>query len=111
MYKEFIVLGGDTWNMTFVDNCMHATIISSNRCWVDGFGTLPFSAGAFMACDLYIENTTNNQPEDGVGASDGTLIGPQINPCCTTTPYAVFRTRSMPSPRGNSIASAESLEQ
>lgn len=39
MYKEFVILGRDAWNVTLVGNCMHATVISGSRCWADGFGT------------------------------------------------------------------------
>jgi len=39
VYKEFIVLGLEKWNVVLIGDGMEATVISGNRCCADGFDT------------------------------------------------------------------------
>jgi pectinesterase len=39
LYKEFVILGADAWNVTLVGDGMDATVISGSRCCADGFRT------------------------------------------------------------------------
>jgi pectinesterase len=39
LYKEFVILGEDAWNVTLIGDGMDATVISGSRCCADGFHT------------------------------------------------------------------------
>ncbi|KAL6644411.1 hypothetical protein ACP70R_016019 [Stipagrostis hirtigluma subsp. patula] len=70
VYKEFVTISKDIWNITLVGDGMDKTVISGSRCCADGYNTaetaiVSVDGNGFIARDLAIENTAGPRMTDG----------------------------------------------
>ncbi|KAL6661932.1 hypothetical protein ACP70R_001316 [Stipagrostis hirtigluma subsp. patula] len=70
VYKEFVTISKDIWNLTLVGDGMDKTVISGSRCCADGYHTAETAivsvyGNGFIARELAIENTAGPRIDSG----------------------------------------------